>query len=409
MIYARDLDTTINKYLSRKEILAIKGPRQTGKTTLLLSLQKKMAKVKKTIFLSFEKRADLDIFEKDIEYFKKLYVEPYDVIFLDEFQYAKDEGQKLKYLYDTTGKKFIISGSSSLELTSQLGKFLAGRFFSFYLFPLSFGEYLTWKHKDLALIYADLAKKEVKSENLINRLEHALEEYIIFGGYPRVVLSKEMEEKQLVLASIFEEFRVKDITLLLNADDAPVVTLAKLLSLQIGNLFAVRELSDSARSNFLSVKKNIHILEETYLLSRIKPFYTNKRLEIVKNPKVYFYDMGMRNFLIQNFNSLSIRTDTGALIENYVFNYLKGKYQNTPIQFWRTKSGAEVDFVVEKEGEIISYEVKYSGINSITLGKSFISFINRFHPQNAYMVTKNFWGKRRLGQTMVHFLPAFAL
>lgn len=409
MIYPRKLDTVIGKYLSRKEIIAVKGPRQTGKTTLLQSLQKEYDGVKKNIFLSFEKRTDLEMFEKDIEYFKKLYVDPYEIVFLDEFQYAKEGGQRLKYLYDTTGKKFIITGSSSLELTTQLGKFLTGRFFSFYLFPLSFEEFLTWKHKDLTRIYQDLKNEPVRSEALVKLLQKAVEEYIKYGGYPRVILSSDEEEKQLVLSSIMEEFLVKDIKLLLNLEQGTIVTLAKLLALQIGNLISFNELSGSVKANFSKIKNNISLLENIYLLKLVKPYYINKRLEIVKNPKVYFYDCGMRNFLIQNFGDLSLRTDAGALVENFVFNRLKEKYPSHPVRFWRTKSGAEVDFITEKEDSIIPYKVKYSDDKSTTLGKGFISFITKFKPENAYIVTKNFWGKRMIGKTNIIFLPLFSL
>ncbi len=409
MIYPREIDKKIEPYLQKKEILLIKGPRQTGKTTLLKKLQTKLKeKGKNTKFITFEKKADLKLFEKDIEIFKKLYVDKYDAVFLDEFQYAESGGQKLKYLFDATGKKFIVSGSSSLKLSVQAGKYLSGRFFPFYLFQLSFLEFLHWRDEELFEILPIMSKKSINNEELNNRLSEKFEEYLLYGGYPRVVLAKKNQEKELMLSSIFEDYLVKDVDVFLQTEEE-IKKLASLLSLQIGNLISYDELSSLAGINFLSLKENLQFLEETYLVNRVKPYFKNKRREIVKNPKVYFFDLGLRNFLIKNFNPLSIRNDMGAMLENFVWSEL---YKQSPlgeIKFWRTKSGAEVDFIIERKGEILPIEVKNKTKGDLVIGKSMISFLEKNQPKKAIMATFNQWGKRKVNETTVVFQPAWSL
>src|SRR3990167_2049464 len=145
----RELEEKIAPFLKRREVLAILGPRQAGKTTFLEYLTKELQQEKKKVkFITFEKRTDLDLFNASIEDFKAL-IEDYDCVIIDEFQYAKDGGKALKYLYDTTKVKFIVSGSSSLELTFQTGKYMVGRMFDFTLAPFSFREFLSAKDNEL--------------------------------------------------------------------------------------------------------------------------------------------------------------------------------------------------------------------------------------------------------------------
>lgn len=424
MIYERDIKKTLQRYLARREIIAIKGPRQAGKTTLLKDLYSDMAKRKKCLFLTFEKRDDLEIFEKDIENFKHLYVERYPVIFIDEFQYAKEGGQKLKYLFDTTECKFIISGSSSLELTSKTSSYLVGRLFSFHLYPFSFSEFLRINHTALFDIIQSTARKTndlfsfslpnqepLKSASLKEVLYKLLEEYIIFGGYPAVVLSKTLKEKEQVLKGILETYLLRDIkTLLALATDEELILLAKFLALQIGNISVYQELSNASKLSLLQVKRHLTILHETYLLEFILPYFVNKRTELTKNPKIYFLDTGFRNMLIGNFSPLVLRSDSGALFENYVFSQLKRKVDIIGgIKFWRTKSGAEIDFILEKGKNTLPIEVKYSLGQTLNIGKSFYSFLQKYRPPSALIITRNIWGRKTIDNTHLYFLPAFYL
>ena len=420
-IYDRDLKKILEQYLKTPEILAIKGPRQVGKTTLMQDLYQDLVDKNKCKFLSFEKRSDLEIFEKDIEAFKTLYVEKKEFVFIDEFQYARNGGQKLKYLFDTTKTKFIISGSSSLELTQQTGKYLVGRLFSFYLYPFSFAEYLSVHGPDLLkLIDVDRKKfasflngesktipvmKNFESEALKKQIGDLLQDYVIFGGYPRVITAKTRAEKLKVLSSILQTYLLKDIkTLLELASDEELLTLSKALALQIGNLIEYKELGDIASLSYLSLKKHLNILKQTFIADFIKPYYKNKRTEMIKNPKVYSMDLGIRNSLIDNFNPLLERTDKGELLENFVYtSLLKTEKQ---IKFWRTKSQAEVDFVLEKDGKPIPIEVKFK---RDVIGKSLYSFIEKYKPKIAIVVTWDQSKRVKIGQTEVYFTPAYYL
>jgi hypothetical protein len=157
MYITRDLEEKIRSYLDKPEIIAIIGPRQSGKTTLMKEIFKSLSKA---VYIDFEDRDTLSLFNNDIKSFYELHVMNADYLFIDEFQYAKEGGQKLKYLFDTHKLKIIISGSSVLDLTHQAIKFLVGRIFIFYLYPFNFGEYL--RFRDFSLfknIYADIKFK----------------------------------------------------------------------------------------------------------------------------------------------------------------------------------------------------------------------------------------------------------
>jgi len=223
MYIERKLEKELIKYLDRREALAAMGPSQSGKTTLLKKIAEDKLKNKKVKYITFEKRADLKLFENSIEDFKDLIVD-YDFVFIDEFQYVKDCGQKLKYLYDETDIKFIISGSASLELKYKVGKYMAGRMIDFNLWQFSFLEYLDSQNSELH----SLLQKRIKIDNLLNfdietgfgeeinnRLTRELEKFVVHGGYPAVVLSQTIEEKEKTLENILDKFLLKDIKSLL--------------------------------------------------------------------------------------------------------------------------------------------------------------------------------------------------
>lgn len=414
--YPRDLESTIEKYIEKPEIIAIKGPRQTGKTTLMRHLLDKYSKQKDCIFLTLEDREILEIFEQDIKSFEKLYVDDNELIFIDEVQYAEEGGQKLKYLFDKTGKKFIISGSSSLELTYDLGKYLVGRVFEFTLYPFSFSEFLNArdpKLREIARVKTPLdpsgTAEELKSSALKNKLSVLLSEYIVFGGYPRVLLSGSEEEKKEVLKNIVDTYLLKDIKGLLELKTADeLLEIAKFLALQIGELLVYKELSNAASLSFSNVKEHLNVLEETFILKLVKPFFTNKRLELVKNPKPYFLDTGLRNNLTSNFSELGSRVDKGELKENFVYSQLLRRLERPELlKYWRTKSQAEVDFVIEQGSDLIPVEVKSGGMKEPKLSRSYYSFIEKYEPETGLVITDRFWSRRDVGQCRVHYLPAY--
>lgn len=410
----RELKQEISHFLERKEILAIVGSRQGGKTTFLNHLFLELKKKKKKIeFLTFEKEKDLALFE-NIEDFKDYYKD-YDILIIDEFHYAKNGGKKLKYLFDTTKIKFIVSGSSSLELSFETGKYLVGRMFKFFLYPFSFREFLLAKDKKLfnilwARFKDPLDKFDPKNsfgKEINSRLEKYFKEYLVFGGYPAVVLAKTKQEKTKILESNLENYLLRDIKALLNLKtQRELLKITKFLATQIGNLFNYKELSNVSNFKYKEVLKHLEILENTFIIGLLRPFYKNPRTELVKNPKVYFLDNGFRNYLLSDFKEVKSRNDIGQLVENFVYSILRRKGLDK-INFWRTKSKAEIDFVLQQEAQVVPIEVKYS--LSPSIGKSFYSFIEKFSPSKGYILTQGFSGIKKIKKTKIYFIPVYYL
>ncbi len=414
MYIHRELEETIKPFLKRKEILGIVGARQVGKTTFLRYLFSELKKTKKIKFLTFEREKDLSLFE-NIEDFKEYYKD-YEILIIDEFHYAREGGKKLKYLFDTTKTKFIISGSSSLELTFEMGKYLVGRMIKFYLFPFSFREFLSFKSKNLFDLlnnrFKDIFSQKITlkyffGEELNSRLRKYFEEYLIFGGYPAVALAKTEKEKIKILESILENYLLKDIKGLLNLKTKEELTkICEFLSVQIGNLLNYQELSNVSNLKYQDVLKHLEILKNTFIVDLLRPFYRNPRTELAKTPKVYFLDNGFRNYLLLDFRKPEKRDDLGKLVENFVFSYLK-RQDGVKLNYWRTKSKAEIDFILQKNGEIIPIEVKYSSLPSI--GKSFYSFIEKFSPKKGFILTQGFCGIKKIKNTKIYFIPVYYL
>lgn len=411
MYIQRQLEKVIKPFLAKKEAISIIGPRQAGKTTFIENLAKKFEqKGKKVKFITFEKKADLDLFNNSPEDFKKI-AEQYEIVFIDEFQYSVDGGQKLKYLYDTTKVKFIISGSSSLELTFQTGKYMVGRLFEFLLAPFSFREFLSVCDQEISNLLENISGKNIFDfklkdgfgQEINTKLAKFLNEYLIFGGYPAVVLSAGAEEKKKVLEGIYEKYLLKDIKDLLRlATDNELDRLGKFLAGQIGNIVKYQELANASGLSHKELKKHLNILDKTYIISLVKPFFTNRRTELVKNPKVYFNDLGLRNYSLLDWRSADGRNDLGSLAENYGFILLKNIFGNN-IKYWRTKAKAEVDFTIAKEQSVYPVEIKY--ISKRLIGKSLFSFIEKFKPPVALILTKDYLGEEKVGSTKVKFLP----
>ena len=310
-------------------------------------------------YMSFEDNDLRELFDNSIKDFMEVYIQPYKTIFLDEFQYSRHGGRNLKYVHDTLrekGKvnKIIVSGSSSIDLIIHAVKYLVGRIFVFNLYPLSFSEFMRYKNRHLYTVMEE--KTPEKWNEILQQFSEMIKpfflDFINFGGFPRVALCESSEEKIMVLKNIYQTYLLRDVRDLIDiSDDYKMQALVKALSLQIGNLLSYQELSTIAGVSFETLKKYLNFLEKTYIIQRITPFFKNKRTELVKNPKQYFIDTGLRNIVINDFRRIDIRVDKGSLLENYHFSeYFKN---GIVPRFWRIKSGAEVDFVLEDYQEAI--------------------------------------------------------
>jgi len=399
MYIQRHLEPVIKRFLSGPEYLAVTGARQAGKTTLLRRIKDQ---VENSVFFTFE---DVDLralFDNDVKAFIRLHVEPHRVIFIDEFQYARKGGQSLKYVFDTVpGKKIIVSGSSSLDLTVSAVKYLAGRMLSFTLFPLTFREFLSFKDPALARVLEERNGLRL-DQTLTEKANTLLDEFIVFGGYPRVVIAQDDEERRTILKNIFSLYLMRDVRDILGLiDDYQLLTLVKALALQVGNVVSDHELASLLREKTPLVRKYFNLFEKTFILERVKPFFSNKRLELVKNPKVYFLDTGLRNSIVGDFRPLRERTDRGALLEN--FHYSEFRKAEREVKFWRTKSKAEVDFIVDDRDPV---EIK-STLKRPVAGRSLWSYIDRYNPAEAFVFNDGLAETMKIDGTSVRFLYHF--
>lgn len=404
----REIYLQLKKHVKRQEISLILGPRQAGKTTIMEKLQEELERAgKPTVFLNLDIIEDRQFFTSQhtlLDLIEKKAGER-GVVFIDEISRLKNAGMFLKGLYDLkTSYKFIVSGSGSLELKADILEPLTGRKKIFYCFPLSFSEFAAYK-LDVRFDNFDklLVSQPYKRQRLVN-------EYLAFGGYPAVVLAETEEEKIEVLREIYLSYLEKDIGLLLKVEKQQAFeNLVKILAHQVGNLVNRAELASTLGISEKTIKKYLYFLEKTFVISLVKPFFRNARKELTKSPKVYFSDLGLTSIAQGVLPSLQ-KSPKGNVFENACFLRLKELDLIKPPQFWRTKSGAEVDFIISspETGKPIPIEVKSTPKD--TLGKSLTSFIKKYQPEDAFIYFPS--GKAHTRQyradsqqTKVQFIP----
>lgn len=422
----------IMDWIDRPEFIAVKGSRQAGKTTLLKNIIKDKLINERGIdekavdVINFENRRLVDNFEDEPLNFIKTRINDQlgkNYIFIDEYQYVDDGGQKLKLIYDELHEdvKIILTGSNSLELTNETARFMVGRMFSLYLSPLTFKEFLFSKEEN-AVRNFDIKNEKIKKflfekesvkieqkQDTYPKIEKFFEEYAAFGAYPAVVTAQKKETKEDLLQQIVNTYIEKDIIRLLKQGDVKKFRkLLKLVSVQTGNLLNYEQITSDLDIYFGKVKQLLSLMEETFLIKRIKPLHGNMTTELKKQPKVYFLDVGLRNFLTSNFNSLDLRTDKGEIVESMVLsNLYYNQKDKADILYWRTKAGAEVDFIIRKGSDLYPVEVKYKKMKNLNVTKSVLSFIKNYKPERFLILTKGSWGQREIEGTEVLFAPVW--
>jgi predicted AAA+ superfamily ATPase len=315
----------------------------------------------------------------------------------------------------------VVSGSSSFSIKTKFKDSLAGRKRIFEIYPLDFGEFLEFKdRKDLAGFW-DTGNWE-KARFFEGDFLRYFEEYVIFGGLPKVSLLPTREDNVEYLKDVVNSYIKKDIKDLFRIDNPYAFNKAiKLLALQAGNSLNFTTLTTMCGISRRTLERYLFILESTFIIRLINPFYSNKIKEVTKMPKLYFMDTGIRNIIVGDLNSLEGRRDSGSLVENSVFlMLLTGKGPLDEIYYWRTKAGAEMDFVLKGEGERLrGYEVKYRPFKEVKITRSTRSYINEYSPDLTCICTKNFYqdeinmdlmGLSGLNdKSKLIFLPAFFL
>ncbi len=356
MSIIRDLTLKIQKYLNRDEILLIIGARQSGKTTLLHQIEDILKKQNQSsYFLNLEDPDYLSLLNQSPKNLFKIF--SFDLtqktfVFIDEVQYLDNPSNFLKYFYDEYQNKIkiIASGSSAFYLDKKFKDSLAGRKKIFHLFTLSFKEFLRFKKEN------QLSQRDFKNLALAERekIVFYYQEYITFGGYPRVVLTP-LKEKEEILRDIAYSYIKKDIYEANIRQDEIFYKLFKILASQIGSLVNSSELASTLGISKTAIDNYLYVMQKSFHIRLINPFFKNLRKELTKMPKLYFLDLGLRNFFIKDFRIFNERGDKGLLLENVFFRQLIEKYNFDEIRFWRTIQKQEVDFVIDEK---IAFEVK---------------------------------------------------
>ena len=361
----RNLFITLQKHLEKKEFTILTGARQVGKSTLLKQLEEdcKQSGIP-TMFINLENKSVLaELNKSPLALFHYLpETELRTIVFIDEIQYLDDPSNFLKLLYDEYAPKLkiVATGSSAFYIDSNFKDSLAGRKRVFTLYTCSFDEYLLLKGKtDLRKEIDRLSHlKEAKSV-LLSALEVEWHNYMLYGGYPAVILESDIEEKKQRLNEIKDSFVKRDILESGVKNENAFYLLFRILADQTGNLLNVNELSTTLRIKADTVENYLFILRKCFHIALIKPFYRNLRKELTKMPKVYLLDTGLRNCLLNNFEPLSFRLDKGALWENIYFRMLLNIHPQDELFYWRTSAGNEVDFVLPNIQTPYAVEVKY--------------------------------------------------
>lgn len=344
-IISRIAQKHIENRLFENKAIIIYGARQTGKTTLAKKIIEKYGENAQYFDCELlSVRQNIEIPEADR---LKSYLGKYKIVVLDEMQKVPNAGIILKILVDHCPEiQIIATGSSSFELANKTGDPMTGRAVRFTLYPFSIAE----------------------MEQKFNRFEidAKLENIIRFGSYPEVFLAESEEKAGERLNEIVSNYLYKDILAFEGIKKSAIIeNLLKLLALQLGNEVSYNELAQNLGVSRLTTQKYIDILEQSFVIFTLKAFSRNLRKEISKSVKIYFYDLGIRNSLIQNFNMLSLRNDAGALWENLMIaERIKNNShrQTRPNRyFWRTYDQKEIDYIEESEGKLSAFEFKLSG------------------------------------------------
>ncbi|MBK6645123.1 MAG: ATP-binding protein [Anaerolineales bacterium] len=339
---SRTIQTSIEKALYKKRAMVIYGARQVGKTTLLKNLMARQPA--NTLYLNCD---EPDIRERltnaTSTQLNSLFAGA-TLICIDEAQRVRNIGITLKLAVDNfPDRQIIATGSSSFDLSNQIVEPLTGRKYEFYLHPFSLQE--------LQQLYSPL------------ELERLLPQRMIFGMYPEITLDE--PEAQNKIKEIARSYLYKDVFEHQQVKNPDILEkLLQALALQIGSEVSFNELANLLKIDKKTVERYIELLEKTFVIFRLKPFSRKLRNELTKLRKVYFWDTGVRNALINNFNAIDLRADTGALWENFMLGERFKRNQNLGLEwnahFWRTHQGQEIDYVEEREGgELSAFEFKW--------------------------------------------------
>ena len=339
----RKIQDRIESRLQPGKVIIIAGARRTGKTILLKEIMKKLAEP--YLYLNGEDyTTSLKLQQKGVDEYKNL-IGNNKYLVIDEAQKIENIGQILKLMIDEIeGLHIIITGSSALDISSSTGEPLTGRKYTFQLHPIAQCELAAYENA-------------IETESLF-------ENRLIYGSYPEVLTINDNQLKTEYLNELINSYLLKDIlTLDSIKNSAKLVNILRLLAFQIGKEVSINELAKNVGLNKLTVERYLDLLTKVFVIYRIEGYSRNLRKEISKSPRYYFWDNGIRNTLVANFNTLTLRNDIGELWENYVISerlklqHYQGWLSNN--YFWRTYDQQEIDWIEERDGGLFAFEMKY--------------------------------------------------
>ncbi len=383
-ILKRTVIDDINKYIYSDDIIVLHGARQVGKTSILYYLINQLTEQGHTThFIDLEDSRFVRILDSGVKEFmrhlqeegimpaaqKKVFV------FIDEIQYLENPSSFLKLVADHHKNiKLIISGSSSFAIKTKFKDSLVGRTVNFEIFNLSFKEFLSFRNYTFE-------EGKVYTQKKIYELRAMFKEYILYGGYPKIVLTSEVERKEKYLQQIIDTYVKKDIRDLADVKDIDKFNkLLEALASQSGQQLNVAELSNTTRIAKQTAEKYLFIMENTYIVRLVRPFSQNIRSELFKLPKIYFYDTGLMQMLWLKGLQKEI---IGNVYETGIFAELIKKYTKDAVFYWRTKDRKEIDFILRIKNKILPIEAK---LNFEQFNDSAIRYFNKHYGINNYRV-----------------------
>ncbi len=361
----------IHDFITKGRVLVVYGPRRVGKTTLVKQYLNSLDKTIKSVYLTGDDFDLQDLFRSGSKTKLINFANQYEVIVIDEAQMIPNIGLGVKMIIDELPEKnIILTGSSALLLSEEVGSPLLGRHFERKILPISF---------------SDIDGSNFDKKN-------NLESLLIYGSYPEILLTNDNSEKEIRLKEIVKSYLFKDAFIKEGIKSSEIlINIVKTLAFNIGREISLNEIARNVNTDQKTVIKYIDILEKVFIIKKIYAFSNNKGNEIRKNVKYYFYDVGIRNAIVSQFQNLSNRDskDSGHLFENYIFMEMyKKEIMTNPyfneIFFWRNNKDREVDIVIVNDEKIKAYECKWKDMRVV-----FRDFLENYPKAETFVISKD--------------------
>lgn len=380
----RLLESTLQQYLDINEVLIVYGARQVGKSTMLLHLAQNLIDTYPVYYYSVDKEIDADlqdtkrllaVLHDDLQKCEKVYV------IIDEAQRIKNISLFVKEIYDQKLPiKFILSGSASFAIKSDVKEPLTGRKFEFFLPPLQLHEIFEYQGITIT-----------EETQLTSQLEEILSEYMLYGGYPKIYSTKDPDLKVQRLEEIVDTYITRDMAELFDIEDTNSVRkVTSYVAGNIGNLLSIDKIGTLGGVSRYNTEKILNALEKVFILYKVHPLSNDKFKEVSRSPKMYFSDPGLRNAFIGKTEESLIISDIGHIFENTIGIQLINKYKLKNVNYWRNNNQTEVDFVVSNKSKLTGYEVKYDW-KSEKKPRSLRSFEKRYNAHGVVIDKSSYW------------------